>query len=348
MGTWVVPADLLAVSRFVISPFAETVAGLILLSTPEPLGVPWQRTFRARHREAYLEMLAADETRRLIGNYLWRPWRGPVPGWIADFLCLPPGTGGTFEDELDQLSEWDDDRIRAAIGEFTGGPLPAGLARAGLRDAVAAIVRWMWTTTLVSEWPRRRRVLEADIVSRTSRLSSLGWAGVLGTLGPNTRWLGDGRLQINAYDRPSRDLSGARELSFVPVHGYRGWSALELPHWFAIVYPVTGALASVGPAAGPDLGRLIGGNRARVLALLDEPHSTTQLAALTGLPIGAVGNHLRVLLDAGAVLRRRAGREVLYWRTSLGDSLVAAGRLGERGMGTLQTGFTGSKDLYHP
>jgi len=54
-----------------------------------------------------------------------------------------------------------------------------------------------------------------------------------------------------------------------------------------------------------------------------QPRSTTQLAALTGLPPGAVGNHLRVLLEAGAVLRRRAGREVLYWRTSLGDALAA-------------------------
>jgi predicted MarR family transcription regulator len=38
---------------------------------------------------------------------------------------------------------------------------------------------------------------------------------------------------------------------------------------------------------------------------------------------GAIAYHLKVLLDAGTVLRRRAGREVLYWRTSLGDSLVA-------------------------
>jgi hypothetical protein len=29
-----------------------------------------------------------------------------------------------------------------------------------------------------------------------------------------------------------------------------------------------------------------------------------------------------VLLDTGTVLRRRAGREVLYWRTFLGDALV--------------------------
>jgi len=33
---------------------------------------------------------------------------------------------------------------------------------------------------------------------------------------------------------------------------------------------------------------------------------------------------LRVLLDAGVVARRRSGRHVLYWRTALGESLIAA------------------------
>ena len=70
--------------------------------------------------------------------------------------------------------------------------------------------------------------------------------------------------------------------------------------------------------------RLIGPNRVRVLRLLSEPRSTTQLAALTGLPPGAVSTHLRVL-EAEAVLRRRAGREVLYRRTPLGDGLAASG-----------------------
>jgi DNA-binding transcriptional ArsR family regulator len=59
------------------------------------------------------------------------------------------------------------------------------------------------------------------------------------------------------------------------------------------------------------------------VASLRRPARLEQLAAFSGLPLGAVGNHLKVLLDAGLVLRRRAGREVLYWRTALGDSLVA-------------------------
>jgi hypothetical protein len=327
--SWLLSADLLARSRFVISPFSETVAALTVLSPPDPPGTPWVRSFRALHREAYLAMLAEDKMRAIVADHAWRPRRGQVPGWIADFLALPPlGDGAAFADELDQLAAWDDDRIRAEICQFAAGPLPAALGEAGLRDAVADILRWVWTATLVSDWPRRRRVLEADILTRTNRLASHGWAGVFGTLSPQFSWLGDGRLQINGYELPDRDLSQARELYFVPVHSYTGWDMLDLPDRYALVYPVSGALAGTGSAHdGADgLARLIGPNRARVLRLLDEPRSTTQLAALTGLPLGAVGNHLRVLLDAGAVLRRRAGREVLYWRTSLGDALAASGR----------------------
>jgi DNA-binding transcriptional ArsR family regulator len=60
-----------------------------------------------------------------------------------------------------------------------------------------------------------------------------------------------------------------------------------------------------------------------VLTLLDTPKSTTQMVALTGQGLGSVGRHLKVLLDARLIQRRRAGRSVLYFRTLLGDKLVA-------------------------
>ncbi|MEU4194380.1 helix-turn-helix domain-containing protein [Kribbella sp. NPDC026611] len=325
MGTWVVSTDLLARSRFVVSRFTETVAALMILSDARPPAAPWQRTFYSQHHEAYAEMLAEDDVRRDLAQRLWRP-RGVKPGWLVDFVSFPPlGPDASFEDELAQLQTWDDERIRTEISTMTGGPLPTTLQRPGLREAMADVLRWVWTATLLSDWPRRRRVLEADVVSRTSQLAKQGWEGVFNGLGSRHRWVGDGHLQINGYDLPSRDLTAAKELSFVPVHSHGHWAAWDLPDRFALVYPVSGALAEVERSSPDGLARLVGANRARVLLLLDEPRSTTQLAALTGLPLGAVGNHLRVLLEAATVVRRRSGREVLYWRTSLGDELAAVG-----------------------
>jgi DNA-binding transcriptional ArsR family regulator len=327
MGTWLVPADLLARSRFVVSPMNETVAALTLLSGPNVLGMPWQRAFRASHREAFVELLAEEPVLGALAGALWRPRRGRVPGWMADFISLPPlGSAASFADELDQLGAWDDEQMRAELRSLRPGPLPPELERGGLRTAVRDLLRWVWTATVAADWPRRRRVLEADIVSRTSRLATQGWAGVVPSLGTKLAWREGGHLQINSYDLPTRDLTGARELSFVPVHSNGSWVSWELPRRFAVVYPVAGAQAAEDRPVEHGLARLVGANRARLLSLLDEPHSTSQLVVLTALPLGAVGNHLRVLLDAGAVLRRRSGREVLYWRTSLGDALVAAGR----------------------
>jgi DNA-binding transcriptional ArsR family regulator len=262
-----------------------------------------------------------------VADHIWRPRLRGMPGWIADFLGLPPlGGGATFTDELDQLAAWEDDRIRTEISRYAEAELPALLGRRGLRDVVAGILRWVWTTTVVSDWPRRRRVLEADIVARTSRLASHGWADVFGSLSWRTSWLGDGRLQINGHELPDRDISQARELDLVPVHGYCGWDGRDLPDRYVLVYPASGVLAGTGTGTAEQamngLARLIGANRARVLRLLSEPRSTAQLAALTGLPPGSVSGHLKVLSGAGAVVNCRAGREVLYWRTSLGEALA--------------------------
>lgn len=64
--------------------------------------------------------------------------------------------------------------------------------------------------------------------------------------------------------------------------------------------------------------------RARILILLDTPKSTTQLVALTGLGLGSVGRHLKILHDARLVQRHRAGRSVLYSRAQPGNTLVDA------------------------
>lgn len=50
--------------------------------------------------------------------------------------------------------------------------------------------------------------------------------------------------------------------------------------------------------------------------------ATTQLAAVTGLALGTIGDHLRILADAGLAERHRSGAHVLYHRTPGGSQLL--------------------------
>jgi hypothetical protein len=122
---------------------------------------------------------------------------------------------------------------------------------------------------------------------------------------------------------------GERELLFVP-------SAFAWPHavvihdsaWQpTIIYPVRGA-ASLWQRAErtepPGLAALIGRRRAAILLALDEPRSTVDLAKSVGLTPGGVSQHLAVMRNAGLLDKQRVRREVLYWRSPAGDSLLTA------------------------
>jgi len=318
MGTWRIPADLLARSRFVISPAAEVAATLGALTRPADSA---ERALAAGHREAFTAMLAAHPGRRAVLEFSWRP------GWIADYLCVPPTRADMeFDEEIELVRARGDEGIRTDLsGVAQGRSLPSVLRSPGTVEHAVGLLEWVWSHTVAADWARRQRVLRADIVSRTNRLAAHGWAAVLHDLGRDREWVGDGQLRINRYDLPSRKLDADADLFFVPVHSQGSWVGWDIPRRYAVYYPVTGALAEVDGRAADGLVKLVGANRAALLAALTEPTSTSHLVARTGLPLGSVGGHLRVLLAAGLVLRRRSGREVLYWRTALGDALVASG-----------------------
>ncbi|MFI6339123.1 ArsR family transcriptional regulator [Streptomyces sp. NPDC050535] len=322
MGWWQVNADTLAGSRFVLSPLAETFASLKMLHAAAA-SHPGEQAWLSAHLPAYKRHLAADPvTALLIRSGLGRDW-------IADFLTPTPHEDLTaFEDEVARVRAVSPADARAHLTLSLRGPLPARLDRDDLPERAADLLTHVWEEAVRPYWARRRRVLEADVVARTAQLSQGGWAAALGALRPGMRWLGDNRLQVNAHEYPPREISGAR-LFFVPVTPQRvGWVSWEEPHRYAVIYPCAGALAGdPGGAAVPaSLGALLGPARAAVLVLLDSPLSTTQLVAVTGQRLGSVGRHLKVLLDARLVERRRAGRSVLYSRTATGEVLVTAQR----------------------
>ncbi|WP_324783301.1 helix-turn-helix domain-containing protein [Streptomyces sp. H51] len=321
MGWWQINADTLARSRFVLSPFAETLAALKLLHTAAPAH-PGEQAWLRAHLPGYRGLLAADPvTARLV-----RTGVGTI--WNADFLTPTPLDGENFEQAVARVRATGAARARAdLVVSLTGEPLPAELDRDDLPERAARVLEYVWTETVRPYWDRRRRVLEADVVARTARVSRGGWAAVLDELRPGrTRWLGENRLQVNPLEFPPRDLAGA-ELVFVPVTPQRvGWVSWEEHERYAVVYACRGALADGPRGAVPEpLGALLGTARAAVLVLLGSPLNTTQLTAVTGQGLGSVGRHLKVLLQAGLVERRRAGRSVLYSRTAAGDVLVRAG-----------------------
>jgi DNA-binding transcriptional ArsR family regulator len=323
MGWWQVNADTLAGSRFVFSPLAEATASLIALESGAA-GHPGARTWLDTHQPAYRDRLAGDP----VAALLVRAALGRH--WIADFLTVTPAGEGepTFGEELARVRERSPETARADLTVSLGGPLPARLRRSDLPERAADLLEWVWTETVLPYWPRRRRIMEADVVARTRELSTGGWAAALADMRPGMRWLGEGRLQINAHDYPPRKIAGA-QLLFVPVTPRQGWVSWDAPHRYAVIYPCSGVLAEAGLAPVPEaLGTLLGPGRAGVLVLLDTPKSTTQLVALTGQGLGSVGRHLKVLLDARLVQRRRAGRSVLYYRTAAGETLLEAQRNG--------------------
>jgi DNA-binding transcriptional ArsR family regulator len=67
---------------------------------------------------------------------------------------------------------------------------------------------------------------------------------------------------------------------------------------------------------------LLGAPKARLLALLDEPLPTVEIARRFRVTPSAVSHHLRVLHATGLLTRARDGRQVLYCRSSLGDQLA--------------------------
>jgi DNA-binding transcriptional ArsR family regulator len=319
MGWWQVSADTLAGSRFVISPLAETTASLIALDR----GVaahPGERQWLDAHRAAYQRYTRDHPVVPAILRVAAARWWVPALVTAPPVITGAPVSGGeaSFGDELSQIISMPPDVAAADLAE-------AGL-RATAEDLprmAAELLAWVWEAAVQRYWPTRRRIIEADIVARTTQLGRGGWAEALSDMRPGMRWLGNGRLQINALDRPPREISGA-QLFFVPVTpSTAGWVAWDEPHRYALTYSCSGQLAHGARAATPEtLAALLGPARAAILTLLDTPKTTTHLVALTGQRLGSVGRHLQILRAAGLLERRRVGRSVLYHRSPAGDLLV--------------------------
>lgn len=230
-------------------------------------------------------------------------------------------------------AQWPDD---AAYRRWRRTPPPAlrrlveeghGVVARRAADAVSAL----FENVLAPDWADVRAVLEADIAHRGDVVVRQGAEALLTGLGEGFTWTGSEAVLDRPYDGT---VGWARDgMLLVPstVHVGRVRFAAEEPDPPVVIYAARGvARLWQRDVPEPDGGleRLVGATRARVLLLLDEPRTTTELSRRGGWAEATTSYHLGVLLRAGLVSRRREGRRVLYRRTELGAALASGGGQG--------------------
>ncbi|GII61162.1 transcriptional regulator [Sphaerisporangium krabiense] len=316
MITYRLSVDDLAQVRFARSPLLETVTSLWALRRPERYAVhlPWIR----RARSALAGAAAADVA--VLDSLL-----DPERGWLPDFLtprpdAPRPGLAG----ELDRLRRTPPDRaVRDFRAVYRSHPLPATTDPV----VIAGVLERYWDLAVAPHWRRMRAVLEADMLYRAQRIAQDGAAAVLLDLDHRVTFA-DGELHLYAGHALRYDVAVAgRGLWLVP--------ALFAPQTIAPVGPdepptVVYRCRGIGTLWEPSLARppkalaeLIGATRAALLATLDDPMSTSELARRHGVTPSAVSQHLAVLCRNGLLSRSRVGQVVLYSRTALADRLMA-------------------------
>jgi DNA-binding transcriptional ArsR family regulator len=318
-----VTAEDLLHSRFAISPLSELHALLRHLAGGTQQRLEWtsrlQPTFVRLRHETDLEVLLA----------LLSPRYGP------EFVAPPPRSlAQAIDDDIAAVRATALTVARAEIAEamrrqpIHDPDILKILGRDDITDHLADILERAWYELVAPNWPHLRAISERDVIHRSSELSRAGWTAALAGLHSKVRWNNNG-IEISKMTRPRPIVLGGAGMLFVP--SVFKWPKIavytEEPWPKAIIYPArgTGSLWESPTVAPQELSDLIGRTRARLLLVLDEPASTTQLAHLTNVAVGTVNDHLHVLHRAGLLTSARVGRSILYRRTPRGDIVAGVG-----------------------
>src|SRR4051812_16192228 len=308
--------------RFAISPALELSSSLRLFRDPSiaALHLPWVEQVRGELADLDLLPLLAIL---------------PPHGYMPDFITPPPGSPlARIEDELELVRATPAKQVRKELDIFEdqhGGrfPLAAEPLRRKPAREVPRLVDTMaayWQRALAPHWPHILGLLSADLRYRAARLTEGGAEALFDDLHPAITRVGDW-LDIQHAWEGTLELTGQGLLLLPSVFMWRGPSVISIEPWQpTLIYPARGIalLWDSETEATPQLAALLGATRARILAALDAPRSTTELAALIGQSPGGISQHLSVLAEARLVARHREGRVVLYARTPRADALMAA------------------------
>jgi biotin operon repressor len=307
----------LADVRFAVSPLNELVLSLRAWRDPGrfPLHVRWLRALDEVRADLDHTLLLALTNERL---------------WTPDFLNPRPHSPLTrFDDELARLASVDPAIVRRDLrAVHASGALPRPLRGPTTRVLVRIIdaLAGYWLRCFQPHWARMRALLEGDVTFRGRQIAQHGLATMFSGLSPAVR-LVDTMVEVRLRSRLDYTRATTGGLTLVPslwtVNASTPVSADEPP---MILYAARGVATLWEPQPLPApaaLAALLGATRAGLLAELDTPASSTELAARLGVTPTAVNQHLRALRAGGLLVNARHGRAVLYRRSPLGDMLVS-------------------------
>jgi DNA-binding transcriptional ArsR family regulator len=311
----------LARIRFARSPMHELMASMRIGGRADRtlMHRPWARSVRGAVAGLRLDLL--------------RPLQSD-PRYLPDFLTpSPERTDTRFADELGRLRATPDAVVRAHL-DLLGGTAELPKALLPLYEdperqlgRLAAEVQAYWTAAIGPIWPRLAGLLDAEVGYRADQLTSGGIVRLLGNLHPELEYAQDAlRIRWPTWQSQSR-LGGAGMLLVPCVFVWPSLMVETDPRAPKLIYSPRGVGQVWDGSArrpAPSIAELLGRSRATLLAKLDLPMSTTQVARDLGLSAASVSEHLSVLRRSGLVSARRSGRSVLYQRTLLGTELLGA------------------------
>lgn len=294
--------------RFAISPLEEVLGAVrtLLGVRGHPAHLPWA---------AGAPALDVPELTAVLG----------ARHYITEFLSPPPdGPETTAAAQLRAVRATPPAQVALELGMVDAdlALLPSDPAAA--RDLLADQLETVWDALLAPQWPRLRELLAADIAFRTRQLGSGGIASMLAGLHPSVR-LSDTSLLVDLRARERLEIDSRGLLLIPAVFAWPNVGVVTVPPWqISLLYPARGVASLWMSATAPPepLVEVLGRTRALLLATLDRPAATTELARRHGLAPATVSAHLTALRGAGLLASERRGHRVLYRRTDLGDALL--------------------------
>ncbi|WP_309107665.1 DUF5937 family protein [Arthrobacter sp.] len=260
-------------------------------------------------------------------------------GYIADSLTPTQQRQDSFGESLEAIRAvptefWERDLRRLADrtaespSRLTIDELLNDLDTAVSR--ILAALEWYWATAVEPFWPRLRSVLLADVDARLEQLARNGIQEVFKTLHPSVRPTSTGLEIVRRRCSCSTNNVPDPGHGLILVPNAFVWPDTLVLNVQPFVPSITYAPRGVGrlwdtvrETSESPVSALLGRTRAQILAQLDVPMTTTQLACALDLAAGTVSGHLRVLSGSGLAESLRSGREVFYQRGELGEALLS-------------------------